>query len=60
MKELKELLKNSSVEEVAKKLGVNPSTVYFWKAGTTKPSRLAKEKILRFLSEQKLAVSLGR
>lgn len=50
MKELKELLKNYRVEELAAKIGCAASSVWGWKAGR-KPSRMAEEKILRLHKE---------
>lgn len=52
MKELKTLLKKYTADELAEKLGVTRATVFFWKNGSNKPSRLAKEKIVRFFLEQ--------
>ncbi len=45
MKTLRELLKKYRVEELAVKLGVSSSTVFKWKSGRVKPSRMAQEKI---------------
>lgn len=51
MKELKLLLKKFGPEELARNLNIAPSTLYFWKAGTTKPSKMAREKIIRYFKE---------
>ena len=51
MKELKMLFKRLKVEEIAVKLGVRTSTVYFWKSGKTKPSPVLQEKIKSAIKE---------
>lgn len=42
---LKELMKKYRTEELAVKLNVSAATIYKWKRGSSKPSRLAQEKI---------------
>lgn len=59
MKELNQLLKKYTADELARKLGVNRATVFFWKSGVNKPSRMAQEKIIRFFLEEKLSVRSG-
>lgn len=50
MKEVIEmLLKKYRVEELAVKLGVSSSSIFKWKAGNVKPSRLAQEKIKKIV-----------
>ena len=51
MKELTVLLKQFSPEELAAKLGLARSTVYYWANGQTVPSRMARVNIMELFSK---------
>lgn len=40
-----------SYEKIGKRMGVHPQTIVFWITGKYNPSKMAKEKIRRFLNE---------
>lgn len=56
MRILNKLLKRFTVEELATKIGVRTSTIYFWKSGKHKPSKLALEKLEKLVALKKIKV----
>ena len=46
---LKRLLQEYPIEEIAFRLGVSASTVYYWSRGVTKPSYLAYKEMERLM-----------
>lgn len=56
MKEIEKLLKKYTAEELAVEIGVRASTIYFWKSGKHKPSKLALEKIKSLVALKKFKV----
>lgn len=52
IKQIREKLKMTQ-RQLANKLGISLSTLRYWEYGRTNPSKMAMEKILRFLEERK-------
>ena len=53
MKEITQLLKTYTIEELAVKIGVAGKTIYRWKNGTSKPHRIFKKKIIKLAERTK-------
>ncbi|MBA7604711.1 hypothetical protein ES703_11837 [subsurface metagenome] len=53
VEQLRQFKKKSrwSYEKIGKRMGIHPQTIVFWITGKHSPSKMAKEKIQRFLDE---------
>jgi len=53
LEQLRQFKKKSrwSYEKIGERVGVHPQTIVFWITGKHSPSKMAKEKIRRFLDE---------
>jgi len=53
LEQLRQFKKKShwSYEKIGKRMGIHPQTIVFWITGKHSPSKMAKEKIRRFLDE---------